>query len=293
MVYSVRRGVSKDQVRHSPFPHIVIRECLPTDYYQQLAATYPGNDQILEFCRSNQHRKFDFVNGTAKQNYRYDIAAFQMLEQPQVIPAIWRDFVAYHSSTDFFREVVDVLGAATRTHHPSLEKTLGKPLSECSTGVRFRSDGDIYLDCQIGINTPATKTSSTRGVHADAPEELFAGLLYFRDPADDTAGGDLEIHRWQDPQRRHFVGSEAEESAAELVDTIAYEANTLVLFLNTRDSLHAVTARAPSPHTRKLVNLVGEVGDAFPNGLFSRRKKKDKAYFANKARRLMRKLRAR
>ncbi len=57
MAHSILEGVSADQVRHSPFSHIVIRNCLPAPYYQELAATYPNNDQILEFCRNKPESK--------------------------------------------------------------------------------------------------------------------------------------------------------------------------------------------------------------------------------------------
>jgi hypothetical protein len=48
------------------------------------------------------------------------------------------------------------------------------------------------------------------------------------------------------------------------VNTIGYKANRMVLFLNAQDSLHAVTPREPSPFTRKLVNIIGEVDKSFP-----------------------------
>ena len=111
---------------------------------------------------------------------------------------------------------------------------------------------------------------------------MFAILLYFKDAEDDTAGGDLEIYRWRNPKKKYFLGSEADPSAAERVDTVPYKANTMVMFRNTQDSLHAVTPRAPSRHTRKLVNIIGEVGEAFPHGLFSRPKRKNLDYLRKK-----------
>ena len=112
-----------------------------------------------------------------------------MLEKPDCIPETWRDFITHHTSRDFFQQVVGILGPEIRKTYPFLEKRLDKTLEELSAGVRWRSACDIYLDCQIGINTPATQVSCARGVHADAREELFAILLYFKDAEDDTAGG--------------------------------------------------------------------------------------------------------
>jgi len=280
--HSVLDSLTAADVRREPYPHVVIENCLPGRYFDELAATYPSNDTILDFCRVHPARRFDFSEGAAKQNYRYDISTRQVLEKPDCIPEIWRDFITHHTSRDFFQQVVGILGPEIRKTYPFLEKRLDKPLEELSAGVRWRSACDIYLDCQIGINTPATQVSSARGVHADAREELFAILLYFKDAEDDTAGGDLEIYRWRNPKKKHFLGSEADPSAAERVDTVPYKANTMVMFLNTQDSLHAVTPRAPSRHTRKLVNIIGEVGEAFPHGLFSRPKKKNLDYIRKK-----------
>ncbi len=281
--HSVLDNLTATDVRLEPYPHVVIENCLPEHYFNELAAAYPANEVILDFCQTNPHRRFTFADGVAKQNYRYDISTFQILENPEAVPTIWRDFITHHTSPDFFRQVVNILGTEIRNAYPFLEENLGRPLEGLSTGVRWRSERDIYLDCQVGINTPATRTHSTRGVHTDAPEELFAILLYFKDPEDDTLGGDLEIHRWRNAKKKYFLGSEADPSAAELVDTVSYKANTMVMFLNTQDALHAVTPRAASQHTRKLVNIIGEVNEeALPQGLFPRPKKKDLGYVRRK-----------
>jgi hypothetical protein len=47
-------------------------------------------------------------------------------------------------------------------------------------GVRFKESDEVLLDCQIAINTPVRKRSTVRGAHVDQPDEIYAGLLYFR-----------------------------------------------------------------------------------------------------------------
>jgi len=124
------------------------------------------------------------------------------------------------------------------------------------------------MDCQIGINTPPTRDSVVRGPHVDAPVELYAMLLYMKDAQDERAGGDLAISRWKDPGKRVFVGAEAEEEDVELVKTVPYRANTLVLFMNSDLALHGVTPREASSQTRRLLNIIGEVDKSLPSGLF-------------------------
>ena len=288
--HSILENVTRNDLSYEPYPHVIIDECLPRSYFEALAATYPSNETILEYCRTHPFRKFVFVDGEARPNDRYDISAFQALERPGHLSPIWLDFIRYHTSPAFFAEVAALFGPEISRTYPFLETSLGRALKDFSAGVRFRSDCDISLDCQVGINTPATRKSSVRRVHTDAEVELFAALLYFRAPDDDTLGGDLEIFKWRNPRKKRFVGSEADETATELVDTIRYKANRLVIFLNTQDSLHAVTPRVPSPHTRKLVNIIGEVDRSFPKGLFSRPKKKDKGHYRRKATSLGRKI---
>ena len=65
----------------------------------------------------------------------------------------------------------------------------------------------------------------------------------------------------------------------------------MVMFLNTQDWLHALTPRTPSAHTRRLVNIIGEVDKSFPKGIFPRPNKKDRDYYRKKATSLANKLR--
>lgn len=288
--HSVLENVTRDCVRNDPFPYLVVDDCLPQSYFDALAATYPSNDCVVDFCRENDTRKFEFDGDRAAQNCRYDISSFQALAHPERLPEPWLDFIRYHTSRDFFLEASDLLRDEITSVYPTLEQTLGKPMDAFTTGVRNRSACDVSLDCQVGINTPATNTSSVRRVHVDAGVELFAILLYFKHPDDDTAGGDLEIFRWKNPRKKRFRRSEVEETDAEHVATVEYKANRMVMFVNSQDSLHAVTPRTPSPHTRRLVNIIAEVDTSIPQGLFSRPKRKDLAYFRRKIRTEGRKL---
>jgi hypothetical protein len=272
-VHSVLENVTKDHICLEPYPHLVIDNCLPEDYYQKLAETYPDNETIITFCKNHPYRPSELAEGAEKQNARYDIPAFQALDQSEVLPQIWLDFVRFHTSREFYSQVAALLGDVIVRTYPSLEPKIGKSLQDFTTGVRFGSDSDVSLDCQIGINTPATERSSVRGVHTDAPEELYAMLLYMREEADDTEGGALQVYKWKDDRPRLFNNSEVEEDDAELVKTVDYKANRLVIFVNTDASLHAVTPREASTYTRKLVNIIGEVDKSIPAGLFQQRQK--------------------
>jgi hypothetical protein len=267
-VHSVLESVTRDDLLLDPYPHIVRESCLPADYYSKLLSAFPSDETITSIYKRHPDCPPQIRESVIRQNTRYDISAFQLLEAPGLVPGIWMDFVRYHTSPQFFSEVLNLIGPEIRHTYPFLEERLGKDLSSFSTGVRFASACDVSLDCQLGINTPPTRHSTVRGPHTDAPVELFAILLYMKDEHDERAGGDLGIYRWKDPSARGFVAAEVEQDDAELVKTVRYKPNTMVLFLNSDLALHGVTPRDASTHTRRLLNIIGEVDQSLPSGLF-------------------------
>ena len=123
-----------------------------------------------------------------------------------------------------------------------------------------RGRGTIGLDAQIAVNTPALAPGTTvRGPHLDRTNKLFVGLLYLRPDNDDSQGGDLELYV---PTAKNPVFAAKRmlpREDVQLVRTIPYRKNSLILFLNTPRSLHGVSPRAVTRHPRYFINLVGEM----------------------------------
>jgi hypothetical protein len=266
---SVLRHVSRGDIRRDPYPHVVVENCLPAELYDELARTYPADDAILRLSGAAD----EYV---IRQNHRYDLRAHRILRHAGSVAPAWEAFVRYHVSHEFFHEFLNLLGPEIAAVYPGLERRLERPMQEWTTGIRFDPEwdqGQIALDCQIGINTPVTRRGATRAVHTDAPDELFAMLLYFRRDEDRVRGGDLEICRWKAGAARRFVGRDVDPSDTETCSLVPYAANTLVVFINSPESLHAVTPRDPTPISRRLVNIVGRVQRSVPEGLFERPQK--------------------
>ena len=281
--YSILRGITRADIRHEPYAHVVIENCLPAPVYAELAQAYPADETILRLGKSAR-------NGHARPNSRHDVHAQEILRNPDCFSESWREFVRYHVSNAFFQEFLQLMGPEIIATHPELERRLRRPLRELRTSILHGStdDSEIALDCHIGINTPSRRRSSVRRVHTDAPDELFAALCYFRAPDDQAAGGELEILRWKRNKAHVFVGSEVDESDAESVSKVAYKPNTAVIFINSATALHAVSARDPSPLSRRLVNIMGRVHHSIPEGLFE---KKQKRSLGALARRMVRRYR--
>jgi hypothetical protein len=267
--YSILGRVTRADVRLDPYPHIVIDNCLPADLYAELSRTYPADSTILQLG-SNSGR------GSVRPNSRQDVHAARILARPDRFTDTWRAFVEYHISNAFFLEFLRLMGPEIVASYPQLEQRLGCPLSQLTTGVlsdaRSRG-GQLLLDCHVGINTPSTHLGSVRRVHTDAPDELFAALVYFRTEEDTATGGDLEIFRWKDKRKHLFVASEVDEPDTERVHTVAYRANTAVIFINSESALHAVSRRGPALSSRRLVNIMGRFRESIPQGLFEKRQK--------------------
>jgi hypothetical protein len=268
---SILRGVTRADIRREPYAHIVIEGCLPARLYAELARTFPEDETILRLGTSARH-------GRAKPNSRHDVGAQCILDNSDYFSKSWQEFVSYHVSNSFYREFIELMRPEILAAYPRLEARLGRPLRELTTGILEAPEGvdcQVALDCHIGINTPSQRRGSVRRVHTDAPDELFAALLYFRADNDQAPGGDLEILQWKRNRAQLFVGAEVLESDAEPGYTVTTKPNTAVIFINSASALHAVTARSPSLVSRRLVNIMGRVPRSIPEGLFEKRQRTD------------------
>ena len=223
------------EVNYFPFPHIVIKDALPEKLYQQLLETRLPWEQIMKLM------------GTPEGfNMRYDAKAAQLMTLPGVAK-VWKDFVSYHVSGQFWRDLLQVFGEAIRIAHPRF--STDEPI-----GCRYLDHTPILLDCQMGINSPCLdKPSRVVGPHIDNPKALFAGLLYMGE----EGGGNLQIMRWKGKRiyKTEGMGHRIPDEAVEVVDMIPYAHNTFVGLINTPDSVHAVTERR-SDVPRLLTNFL-------------------------------------
>jgi hypothetical protein len=241
-------GRQAEDVAEIPFPHLASRDALPGDVAARLIEDLPS---------------LEWITGTAdwKSNRRFDLVASEALGRPD-LPASWRDVIEAHLTSSFFARFVEVFGDAVRQAHPGLEERLGRSLEDARVGTRFlhdHRDRDVLLDAIVSINTPVTaKPTAVRRVHLDRPDKLFAGLLYLRHPDDDSTGGALELCRYR-TKPGGFHDAEIGDRHVEVVKTVKYESNFLVMYPNSIAALHGVTPRNPTRFPRVFLNLVAEL----------------------------------
>ncbi|MGI9592821.1 MAG: hypothetical protein ACR2P8_15740 [Myxococcota bacterium] len=249
---SVLQRADPASLQLDPFPHIVLHDALPERLYDDLVRSRPSPAALaVDETRNNQ---------------RWTVGAAQVVSNRE-IPKLWRDFIAYHASRKFFCEVAELFFEGIHALYPRRYPTLAS-LKRLRVGVRRRDKFrrfDVLLDAQVAGNTPVRVPTSVRGTHIDLGKKIFSGLFYMREEGDDSKGGDLEICRFRpkyatvEAKSACFDDVYVPDDVVEVVRTVKYGKNTLVLFINSLDALHGVTVRQKTPHGRYFVNLIGEV----------------------------------
>lgn len=217
--------VRVSDVIHDPFPHLIIENAIDSVLANQLLAEIPPLEDIGTIHHGNE-----------RISMGYDRAM-------HCASPLWRDFLSSHVSQEFVDDFSRIFATA---HYRA--------------GIRRRDslqNLDILLDAQICANTPTTVASSVRGPHIDMPSAVFAGLWYLRDPRDNSRGGDLQIYAIKKSLVYHWKQF-VDEKYVQVVKTIPYTHNTLVLFPNSRDAIHGVSVRQPTMWPRYFVNFLGD-----------------------------------
>lgn len=266
---SILSNASSLDVKTEPYPHLVIKNALDPEVYAQLEAEYPDPAIVL--------------NGRDKKDTWYDYPACLAAENSTITPK-WKEFLQYHTSENFYHDLVELFGDVITDLYPELETRYGKKLSEFSTSIRQPNAAsnkenyatDVSLECQFYVNY-TEQARAVRGPHVDRPTELYAALLYFRRDDDDSQGSNLEVCKANDesliyPSDRKIkvdhLPMEVEQHKVEVSDTAIYEANTLVLFINSKKSIHAVSPRTATPVPRRHINFTADLFGLQENALF-------------------------
>ena len=232
-----------------PFPHIIIEDCLDEYSYSLLADSFPDNDS--------------FYPTDKEDNKAYWITGSDLLN---VSNNVWADFIDKHVSQKSFDKFIEVINPFMNDLDLDYVNNFGKELQNCSFrlaeigGAKNQSNKktDIVISVSAGINTPCKTQSIIEPPHNDIPQKMFNSLLYMRTDEDDSSGGDLTLYK----TLNQFVFTsisedlnEVDEKYLKKIKTIKYSRNLFILFPNKVNAIHGVTARGPTLHTRRYINL--------------------------------------
>lgn len=251
---SILSRASKADLRLEPYPHLVITDALDPEIYAQLEREFPADEVVL--------------NGRPAKDTWFDYPACKVVRDERISP-LWRQFFEYHTSKDFFADLIALAGDQIKVLRPDIEQRAGRRLEDFAVGMRPGGRGDplaegadASMECQFYLNY-TKKPRVVRGPHVDRPSELFAALLYFRRDDDDSTGADLDVCEAQSGSlypnehavRISTLPAEIDDAAVRTVRTARYAPNTLVLFLNSARSIHAVSPRSPTEVPRRHINF--------------------------------------
>ncbi len=153
MTHSILDRITEKNIKRDPLPRAIIENALPDGYYQELAQTFPS-----------------LTNGVwiseLKNNSTYRTTAIESLEDA-TLPQIWREFIAYHCSAEFYQRLIDIWGADIEAVHRHITREFGKPLRDFKVGSRHEGKADnplnrtfdIMMDCQFSYNSPVHQVS--------------------------------------------------------------------------------------------------------------------------------------
>lgn len=246
MTLCVLDNADPKSINQSPFTHLVRQKVFsPTDY-ARLADEFPEMEVILG------DRK---IPGS---NYAARLPASKALAHPRISP-LWKEFIRHHTSTDHWREIVELFGQSLLNTFPDIEKLVGKRMADWTAAPRdAEGEADIRLDCQIVINTPVSEPISVRPAHIDKRTTIYSGLFYMRHPDDLSSGGDLELFSWK-RQPRFLETRACVPSDIKKESVVSYSANCYTCFINSPLAVHGVSVRGLSPLPRRYINFIAEM----------------------------------
>jgi hypothetical protein len=233
-----------EDILDDPYAHYTRSNVLPAETYAALEAEFPRLDMIL--------------NGRgAASNQAVRMTVKQVLNDRRISP-MWREFFEYHTSPDYWRDVVRLFGDRFRREFPGLEERVGRRYEDWRVVPRgFAGEADIHLDCQFVMNTPVTEVGSVKTAHVDLCDKIFSALFYFRQEDDTTPGGDFEIYRWR--RRPRFIRHRTLDGDVKKVKIVKYEANAYACFLNSQQAVHGVSPRGITNVPRRYINFIAEL----------------------------------
>ena len=225
-----------DIISH-PFPHIIIKNPLNSSYYEQLDKEFP---KIQLFLQKKEYY----------ENYRYNI----FNEDSKNVSDLWGNFLNLHSSKSFGDNLITLFSDHLKNLYPKFLKDYNEnKFIFGSSHKDFKSNKiSLCMSADLAINTPLTKIINTvRSPHLDNTKKIITGLFYMRDPKDNSTGGDLEIYKFKNNNKIKYFGNAIPKKYVDVVSTVPYEDNIMIIFINTPYSIHGVTDRSPSKYARR------------------------------------------
>jgi phosphoglycerate dehydrogenase-like enzyme len=169
-----------------------------------------------------------------------------------------QELINFLTSKIFFSLVIEKFKLEISNKYPKIINDIKK----ARIGIRkinsFK-EYDFLLDAQLCINTPVKVPTQVRLPHLDAQNKLFFGLLYLRDPKDNSVGGELLIEEPKSKDTKYHIAPDKNYyHETNILKKIPYEQGNAIILLNSKDALHGVSPRSITNINRRFINIVCE-----------------------------------
>lgn len=237
MNLDVTQNITPDDLMQDPCPYFWIKDALPWNLYEQLAAEYPEQYMMRDGKRTFQARRY--------RQHEFE---------PGTITPLWQEFVDYHTSREFKDRVLALFAPAIDRYHAAHHAGwLEAPVTARHDKPGVKQPGSIAMELQFVLN--GQQETTVRTTHLDNARELFAGLLYMRRPEDTSTGGDIHVFRKLVARPTYTGVREVDAAHVTSAGSVPYRANHMILFLNTEDTIHGVTPRIGATCLRRYINI--------------------------------------
>jgi hypothetical protein len=223
-------------VESYPYPHIIIENALPEKIYNELLKTLPEQRIDQQLSRDEHDKRTWHV--------------LEMKEEKWPISNIWKEFIKYHCSKEFFFDVLNIFNKWNNTLPIIKEKI---KVLDRSKNENTNTSSNAFTDFSI-VKHPAKNNVPNRLPHLDNNREIYAGLLYLKHPNDNSTGGGFAIHKAEDLITNEHLDF---NNPGPVVKVCPYKSNQFVMFWNTNNSQHSVESRQNAEYPRWSVNMLG------------------------------------
>jgi len=220
--------IKQSEIHESPFPHVIVDNIFPEEYYQQILKFFPTKQQMASIAESG--RTAGAYPDRFVTLFKYE--DFQRLNEAQ--KQFWGDFGGWLYSPEFINGIIDMMWPYVQERMGEIPKPLGST----------RVSGDALL-----VND---QTNYGIGPHTDLPQRLITFLFYF--PEDDqkkhlgtsiyqpNAGG------FSCAEGKHYPRDNFTE-----IERVDFVPNRMLMFVRNNQSFHGVEKILQENIERKLL----------------------------------------
>ncbi len=223
------------KVETDPWPHIMIKNALPQNIHDELLSTLPDK-RLTQGQPKDKHGKLTWK-------------AYEIAPEQYPVSNIWKEFIDFHLSREFFDQVLDLFGPWAKKLPITKENII---LTDRTLGPTFKDN--CYTEFGF-VKHPPLNDVSSRTPHTDNEKEIYAGLLYLKYPEDKSTGGGFSLHKPNSLKmniKREYV------DPGPIVKVCPYESNNFVMFLSNKNTQHSVEPRQGAVHPRWSINMFGQ-----------------------------------